>query len=101
MATIPDRAVLESMAAQTDTMRRWGKTIAEFDAVELKALLWLLATKRLDALTERLGPQVQQIERIVREIETIGYGVKIERRRTPEGLVLLTTTVYDRETLEP
>jgi hypothetical protein len=76
---LPDRAVLQEAAAQADLLTKWGKPVLDFDRVELKAWIWELRQRRLDNLTERLAPLIEDLEKAVRAIEGLGYTVRLTR----------------------
>lgn len=98
---LPDRPVLQEAAAKADLLTKWGKPVSEFDRIELKAWVWELLTRRIDNLTERLTPTLDELERSVRQIESLGYRVNIVRVDDPTGAsftaVLGEPTILDDE----
>jgi hypothetical protein len=76
---LPDRTVVEQMAEQAQSVVAWGKPIGEMDEVELKALALEWRRERIDRLSQEITPLLQQVERAVRSIETLGLKVAIER----------------------
>lgn len=79
MEQLPDRPVLEEMAAKASKAGKFGKPIEDLDEVEMMAALWDLLSRERDRRAADLTPVLVALERTVRDIEANGFMVTINR----------------------
>lgn len=90
---LPDRPVVEEMAAKAAKAGKFGKPISEMDDVERMAVIWEMMSSERDRRASALTPLLLDLERMVREIETEGFSVTVTMSRAENDLAQFSATI--------